>query len=78
MGGVSVHRPPTDEEMLRKYPRRSRTSDWFIGVEEISLGVYRVSARSRWGHEYRHTGIAGTDEEVEQLVEIVEGYIADN
>ena len=75
---MSAHRPATDEEMLQKYPRRSRTPDWFIRVEEVSLGVYRVSARSRTGHECGHTGIAGTDEDVERLIDIVEGYIANN
>ena len=75
---MSELRPATDEEMLQKYPRRSRTPDWFIRVEEVSLGVYRVSARSRTGHECGHTGIAGTDEDVERLIDVVEGYIANN
>jgi hypothetical protein len=75
---VSAHRRATNEEMLQKYPRPSRTPDWFIRVDEVSMGVYRVSARSRSGHECGHTGVAWSNEEVERLVEVVEGYIANN
>lgn len=78
IGAGSPHRARSDEDMLQEYPRRSRTPDWFIRVEEVSAGVCRVSARNRWGHECGHTGSANTDEELEKLVEVVESYIANN
>lgn len=72
---MTARKPATDEEMLQAYPRRSRAPHWFIRVEEVSLGVYRVSARDRWGRECSHTGVAGTDDELDRLIEDVERYI---
>jgi len=57
--------------MLREFPRRARAVHWFLPVEEISAGVFRVSARDRWGRECSHTG---TENDLDRLLEDVERY----
>jgi hypothetical protein len=52
----ALRRPATDEEVLSELPRRARTPDWFIKVEEFANGGWRVKARDRWGRGIEQTG----------------------
>jgi hypothetical protein len=63
----------SDVEMLREFPRRSRTPDWFFRVAEVSNGHWVVVARDRWGREVSRSG--GNDE-VERMIDECEAYAA--
>jgi hypothetical protein len=67
----AIKRPATDEEMLRDYPRRSRTPHWFVRVKEFANRGWIVTARDRWGREITHTG---GDADVPRMIEDVEQY----
>ena len=63
----------SDVDMLREFPRRSRTPDWFLRVDEVSNGHYVVIARDRWGREVSRSG---GDGDVERMIEECEAYAA--
>jgi hypothetical protein len=63
----------SDVEMLCEFPRRSRTPDWFLRVDEVSSGHWVVVARDRWGREVSRSG---GGEEVERMIEECEEYAA--
>jgi hypothetical protein len=63
----------SDVEMLRECPRRSRTPDWFLRIDEVSNGRWVVVARDRWGREVSRSG---GGEEVERMIEECEEYAA--
>jgi hypothetical protein len=69
----ALKRPATDEEMLSEFPRRARTPDWFIKVEEFANGGWRVKARDRWGRGIEQTG---GDSDVPRMIEEAERYAA--
>ncbi len=65
--------PLSDDQMFVRFPKRARTPDWFLRIEETSAFVYLVTASDRWGREVsRH----GTEDELDRMVEECESYAA--
>lgn len=46
----------TDEELIG-YPIRDLVDGWFLRVDEVSQGFYKVEGIDRWGRQVSRMGI---------------------
>ncbi|MDH3747712.1 MAG: hypothetical protein OER97_05855 [Gammaproteobacteria bacterium] len=54
-----VSRKP-DEELLKTYPIRGKTTGWFFRLEETSAGAWSIYGTDPWG---RTISLSGTDQD---------------
>jgi hypothetical protein len=46
----------TEAELIARYPKRGKTSGWYLRIDELANGVWRVEGSDQWGRCVSHTG----------------------